>query len=230
MMTNTENSDLSQSGQKQQVRVVIIDYQSGNLHSAKKAIEKVVNESESISGEVIVTSDPETLESASHIILPGVGAFYDCLRGLESVSGMIKAMEEAVFDRKVKFLGICVGMQILAEKGYERGEHDGLAWLKGEVVEIDAKAIGLKLPQMGWNNVNYKDDFSVPFSSIDEGSDFYFVHSYHMKTDPEYVIATCDYGEEVTAAVRKDNILGVQFHPEKSQRNGLQLLQNFVEW
>ena len=214
----------------ERVIVGIIDYQSGNLHSAKKGVEKALGMSEKVAGEVRLVSSSDELEDITHIILPGVGAFYDCFSGLSKISGIIERMEEKVFNDKCKFLGICVGMQILAERGYEKGEHKGLGWLKGLVIKIPNKQGDLKLPHMGWNEVTLRDKSSKLFGDIEDNSDFYFVHSYFMSADSHNILAEVDYGQQLTAAVLKDNIAGVQFHPEKSQINGLKLLTNFVEW
>jgi glutamine amidotransferase len=205
------------------LKAVIIDYGSGNLHSANKAFVKAM-ESVYVGGKVIVTNDPKELENATHIILPGVGAFGDCIRGLKEVDGMLSKLEEEVLKNKKPFLGICVGMQMLAEKGFEDGEHKGLGWIKGTVQKIESKQ-DLRIPQIGWNGLKIKKKSKL-LKDIAEGTDVYFVHSYYMKTDD--IVASVDYGHELTAIVEKDNIYGVQFHPEKSQQTGLKIIGNFL--
>jgi len=199
--------------------IVIIDYGSGNLRSAQKAFEKVAGE------QVEVTNNPKQLAKASHIVLPGVGAFGDCAAGLRSIDGMVAAMEEEVLAKKKPFLGICVGMQLLAEVGLEHGEHKGLGWIPGKVVKLQPKN-NLPVPHMGWNDVNFIQNKPL-INGI--GSEFYFVHSYYFDCPQEFVVATVNYGGAATAIVAKDNILGVQFHPEKSQNNGLKLIENFIQ-
>lgn len=221
-------------------RVAIIDYGSGNLHSAAKAFERAGKNI----AEIIVTSNPADLKSASHIVLPGVGAFGDCKRGLESVKGMIAALETEVLKNKKPFFGICVGMQLLATTGLEHGEHKGLGWIKGTVARLTPHDVQLKIPHMGWNNI-----LIAPASATEGGGhltanltrgreilqgvnnkDFYFVHSYHFVPDEDVVVATVDYGGDVVAAVQKENIFSTQFHPEKSQAAGLALIENFIKW
>ena len=200
------------------MKIVIIDYGSGNLRSAAKAFGRV-------GGAVTVTDNPRDLKEATHIVLPGVGAFGDCISGLAKIPGMIGAMEEQVFGAKKPFIGICVGMQLLADIGHEHGRHKGLGWIAGEVVKIDRDE--LPVPHMGWNSL----DVSKPnllLAGIE--SDVYFVHSYQFEpTDTADVLATTDYGGAINAAVRRENIWGVQFHPEKSQQAGLKLIENFVK-
>lgn len=202
-------------------KIVIIDYGSGNLHSAQKAFRHVATDKDL----VFLSSNPKDLEDATHIVLPGVGAFADCMAGLSAIDGMIDILEKRVLKDYVPFLGICVGMQLLATKGFENGEHKGLGWIEGEVVPIET-AGNIKIPHMGWNNIIRTK--TTPLLVGTNEQDVYFVHSFHMETDEENIIATCKYGEVITAAVAKDNIMGVQFHPEKSQTIGLQILQNFV--
>lgn len=206
--------------------VVIIDYGSGNLRSAAKAFELV-------SPNVVVSSDPKQLASASHIVLPGVGAFADCMAGLIAVSGLLETLSEQVLVRGKNFLGICVGMQMLFERGYEHGEHKGLGWLAGEVVPISQPLTTshspLKIPHMGWNELKIKQN-SPLLVGINDDDHAYFVHSYHAKLpDAAQLLATTDYGQDITAVVGKNNIYGTQFHPEKSQKTGLKLLENFVK-
>ena len=219
-------------------RVAIIDYGSGNLHSAAKAFERAGKGSE-----IIVTSDPAALKSASHIVLPGVGAFADCKRGLENVSGMISALETEVLKNKKPFFGICVGMQLLATTGLEHGEHEGLGWIKGTVRKLqfgcgENKDCSFKIPHMGWNNLSetpvtctLKPGTCHPLLNGLHRQDVYFVHSYHfVLEEADVAIAEVDYGGKVVAAIAKGNIFGTQFHPEKSQAAGLQLIKNFIEW
>lgn len=203
--------------------VAVIDYQSGNLRSAAKALERV-------GGDVRVTAAPADLRAASHIVLPGVGAFADCRRGLASVPGLVEALRDEVLHRGKPFLGICVGMQLLATTGLEHGETEGLGWLPGVVGPLRPTNPALKIPHMGWNTLDDLAPHPV-LRGIAAGSHVYFVHSYHLTADtPQQVLATTDYGGRVTAAAGRDNIIGTQFHPEKSQAVGLRLLQNFLEW
>ncbi len=204
------------------VRVAIIDYGSGNLRSAAKAFEQVSGT------KVVVTTNAGDLKTATHIVLPGVGAFGDCIKGLKKIPGMIAAMEEEVLRGEKPFLGICVGMQLLADIGYEYGEHKGLGWIKGEVRKIAPSDKTLPVPHMGWNGLEIKKQ--VPLLENLRG-DVYFVHSYHfIPAENDNLLATCDYGGKLTAAIGKDNIMGVQFHPEKSQEVGLELIKNFLEY
>ena len=217
--------------------IAIIDYGSGNLRSVAKAFEHVA------ALPVTITRAPQALAAASHIVLPGVGAFGDCMRGLMALSGMLEALEEQVRGRKKPFLGICVGMQMLFARGHEHGEHAGLGWLEGEVAGIRDSGFGireklaptespipnpqsLKIPHMGWNELTIPAPHPL-LSGLASGAHAYFVHSYHAVGSRD-VIATTDYGQSIAAVVAKDNIMGTQFHPEKSQQTGLRLLQNFV--
>jgi glutamine amidotransferase len=212
--------------------VAIIDYGSGNLHSAGKAFERAASGmDETIS--IAVTSNPEEVRKADRIVLPGVGAFADCRAGLLAVSGMREVLEERVIGDAVPFLGICVGMQLMAEKGLEKGEHQGFGWIPGAVVRIEPSDPGLKIPHMGWNTLTLNRPHPV-FEGIEtgpEGLHAYFVHSYHLEpAEPAHMIATADYGGPITAAVGRDNLIGTQFHPEKSQQLGLALIANFLRW
>jgi glutamine amidotransferase len=203
----------------------IIDYESGNLHSVHKAVLAVSHPQD----RVVVTSDPEEILAARRIVLPGVGAFGACMQGLLDRPGVLGALTQAVRKNKVPFLGICVGMQLLARVGYEHGLHHGLGWIAGEVAAIP-KAEGLKIPHMGWNTLTVTRDHPVLDASF-AGAFVYFVHSYHITpTDPQTVLATVDHGGPLAAAVGQGNILGVQFHPEKSGPVGLRFLQNFIQW
>lgn len=207
-------------------KVAIIDYGSGNLHSAEKAFEKVARDTGHL---VIVTDDPKEVKSASHIVLPGVGAFGDCKAGLDALDGMIETLEQEVLGNKKPFLGICVGMQLLADKGFERGEHKGLGWIKGEVRKITPQDKSLKIPHMGWNELNIEDKQHPLLKNIGEREHVYFVHSYHFVcTDKKNMLAVTDYAGVVTASVGAGNIMGVQFHPEKSQQTGMKIIRNFL--
>jgi glutamine amidotransferase len=211
--------------------VAIIDYGSGNLHSAAKAFERAAREHGA--GEaVVVTSDPDVVRKAERIVLPGVGAFRDCRDGLKAVPGMWVTVEEEVARGK-PFYGICVGMQLLASRGLEHGETQGFGWIPGDVTLIKPKDPGLKIPHMGWNTLNRQRPHAL-LDGLDlgpEGLHGYFVHSYHVATrDRADVVATTDYGGPVSAFVARDNIVGSQFHPEKSQALGLALIANFLAW
>jgi len=209
--------------------VAIIDYGSGNLRSAAKAFERSAREA-GYSGGVAVTSDPEDVRRADHIVLPGVGAFADCRRGLDAVGGMVEALEEAVLKGGKPFLGICVGCQLMATRGLEKETSAGFGWIPGDVVEIAPSDPELKVPHMGWNELTGRADHPL-LAGIPEGLDAYFVHSYHLlAADPEHVLATAEYGGPVTAMVGRDNLAGTQFHPEKSQSLGLALIANFLAW
>lgn len=210
----------------------IIDYGSGNLHSAQKAFERAARESETATT-ILVTADPEAVRAADRIVLPGVGAFADCMRGLRDVPGMIEAMDEAVHRRAKPFLGICVGMQLLATRGREHVVSEGLGWIPGEVRAITPADRGLKIPHMGWNTLSLTREHAL-FEGIatgEEGLHAYFVHSYQLyAAEPADVLATTDYAGPITAVVARDNVAGTQFHPEKSQRLGLRLTANFLRW
>jgi glutamine amidotransferase len=213
-------------------RVAIIDYGSGNLHSAAKAFERASRES-GASAEILVTSKPEDVAAADRIVLPGVGAFADCKRGLENIAGMREMLEEAVRGKGRPFLGICVGMQLMATRGLEFEVTDGLGWIDGEVRAITPDDRDLKIPHMGWNTL----DAATPHALLDgiaagpAGLHAYFVHSFHLvPMHGRDVVARTDYGGPVTAIVARDNMAGTQFHPEKSQTLGLKLIANFLAW
>jgi glutamine amidotransferase len=212
--------------------VAIIDYGSGNLRSAAKAFEKVISD-EGLDLDVKVTSDPEYLIRAERIVLPGQGAFGSCMDGLRFLSGMLEVLEEAVIKEGKPFLGICVGMQLLAERGLEHGEHKGLEWLGGEVVPLNPADKNLKIPHMGWNKLVFplqKPDHPL-IKNVREEDHFYFVHSFMFESkNNNDIIAFTDYGGHVTAVVGRDNIAGVQFHPEKSQKAGLRMIRDFLYW
>ncbi|CFX15559.1 Imidazole glycerol phosphate synthase subunit HisH [Candidatus Filomicrobium marinum] len=211
---------------------VIIDYGSGNLHSAGKALERAARESGS-EFRVQVTAKPDDVAAADRIVLPGVGAFADCMKGLTAVPGMREALEKAVISEGKPFLGICVGMQLLATRGLEFGVTEGFDWIPGEVRALEPSAPALKIPHMGWNTLNVLRPHPL-LKDIETGPNglhAYFVHSYHLVPErPDDVVAETDYGGPVTAIVGRDNIVGTQFHPEKSQTLGLKLLANFLSW
>ena len=214
------------------MHVAIIDYGSGNLHSAAKAFERAAREQGSSLG-IKVTSKPEDVRAAERIVLPGVGAFADCRVGLLNIPGMIEALEEAVRKRGKPFLGICVGLQLMAERGLEHGLTPGLGWIEGEVRAIAPSDPSLKIPHMGWNTLELRRPHAL-FEGIPTGKDglnAYFVHSYHLvPAGADMLVATTDYGGPITAFVAKDNMAGSQFHPEKSQKLGLALIANFLRW
>ncbi|WP_136439213.1 imidazole glycerol phosphate synthase subunit HisH [Pacificoceanicola onchidii] len=205
----------------------IIDYESGNLHSAEKAFQKMAQETGG--AEVRVTTDPDVVAKADHIVLPGDGAFPACARALRA-SGCFDAMIEAVETRGRPFLGICVGMQLMARKGHEYEDTDGLGWIDGEVSAISPRDAALKVPHMGWNDLVIDSAHPV-LDGLKTGDHAYFVHSYQMAmTDPSQRIAHVDYGGDVTAIVGRDTMLGLQFHPEKSAGAGLRMIANFLSW
>jgi imidazole glycerol-phosphate synthase subunit HisH len=211
--------------------VAIVDYGAGNLRSASKAFERAVR-TIAADLEVTVTSEPEIVRRATRIVLPGVGAFADCMAGLTAVKGMRAVLEERVINAGVPFLGICVGMQLMATEGREKGTHQGLGWIPGAVVRLEPQG-GLKVPHMGWNTLSFTQAHPLLAGIADgeAGLHAYFVHSYHLATDdPSTLYATAQYGQAVTACVGRDNMFGTQFHPEKSQTLGLQLIENFLGW
>ncbi|WP_429931407.1 imidazole glycerol phosphate synthase subunit HisH [Agrobacterium vitis] len=214
------------------MRVVIIDYGSGNLRSATKAFERASRES-GLDAEIELTDKADRVATADRIVLPGVGAYADCKRGLDAVPGMHEALIEAVEVKGRPFLGICVGMQLMSSRGLEKSVTEGLGWIKGDVVEMTPSDPGLKIPQIGWNTLTLARPHPL-FDGIATGSDglhAYFVHSYHLAaSNADEVIATTDYGGPMTAFVGRDNMAGAQFHPEKSQTLGLALISNFLNW
>jgi imidazole glycerol-phosphate synthase subunit HisH len=204
-------------------RIAIVDCGAGNLHSVRKAVMRVAP-----SDEVQVTTDAADLAQATHIILPGVGAFADCMAGLNALPGMRDALERQVLHGTTPFLGICVGMQMLFARGHEFGSHEGLGWFQGEVGPLTPCDPSLRVPHMGWSALNLAQPHPV-LSEIEAGAHVYFVHSYHATgTDPADVLATVDYGGPVVALIGRGHIVATQFHPEKSQRTGLAILNNFV--
>lgn len=210
--------------------IVIVDYGSGNLRSAARAFERAVKEA-GLPDKVMVTGDPYAVRLADRVVLPGVGAFADCKRGLWAVDGMPEALREHVIDKGNPFFGICVGMQLMATRGLEHGETEGFGWIEGAVDRITPDDPALKIPHMGWNELLLPDDPHPLFDGLETGSHVYFVHSYHMKVEnPSNVLANADYGGPITAAVGRDNMVGTQFHPEKSQAAGLRIISNFLRW
>ena len=207
----------------------LIDYGSGNLRSAAKAFARAAAEAR-IATEVVVTSDPDLVRKAERIVLPGVGAFADCRRGLAAVEGMEAALTECVIERGRPFLGICVGMQLMATRGREFEDVAGLGWIPGDVVAMRPRDAALKIPHMGWNELEPKVAHPL-LDGIAKGEHVYFVHSFEIRCEnPAHVLATTDYGGSVVAMVGRDNLAGTQFHPEKSQKTGLHLITNFLRW
>lgn len=206
----------------------IIDYESGNLHSAHKAFERMAREADA--GDVIVTADADVIARADRIVLPGDGAFPACMAALKGKSGIFDAMCEAVEEKGRPFLGICVGMQLMATWGREYEDTQGLGWIAGEVARITPTDKTLKVPHMGWNDLVLDAPHAV-FDGVETGAHTYFVHSYHMTvTDPAQRLAHVDYASDVTAVIGRDNMVGMQFHPEKSQTTGLRMITNFLTW
>ena len=205
--------------------VAIIDYGSGNLRSAAKAFEHAAN------GErVVVTAKADEVAAADRIVLPGVGAFADCLAGIEAVPGMRDVLEEGVCEAGKPFFGICVGMQLMARRGLEHGSHDGFGWIDGEVAHLEPDDAAIKVPHMGWNALTVEHAHPV-FTGIEPGAHCYFVHSYALDVvDGDERLATVEHGGAVTAAIGRDNMVGTQFHPEKSQQVGLAVISNFLAW
>ncbi len=206
------------------MKTIIIDYGSGNVESVVNALALAKND-----GEILISNNLSEIKSATHLILPGVGAFADCVDGLKKISGLIEEIRKQVLTEKKPFLGICVGMQVLASIGYENGEHQGLGFINGHVEKISGE--NLKIPHMGWNNISIKPNKHAVLSDIKDGEHFYFANSFHFICQNENnVLAQVEYGEKLAAIVAKENIFGVQFHPEKSGEAGLKLLKNFLNW
>ncbi len=213
--------------------VAIIDYGSGNLRSAAKSLERAA--AEVGGGPVLVTADPAAVAAADRVVLPGVGAFGDCRAGLHGVPGMVEALVDFVENRQRPFLGICVGMQLMASRGLEHGSHAGFGWIPGDVVALEpaapASGEALKVPHMGWNQLQIVGRPHPVLADLPAPPYVYFVHSYHVRpAQSDHLLATVDYGGPVTAIVGRDNLVGTQFHPEKSQSVGLRFLANFLRW
>lgn len=214
------------------MRVAILDYGSGNLRSAEKSFERAARE-QGLSAEIRVTDDPEIVRKSDRIVLPGVGAFADCRRGLDRIDGLHEALNEVIEQKGRPFLGICVGMQLMADWGREYETAKGFGWISGDVVRLDPSDSTLKIPHMGWNTLRVNANHALldGISTGDDGLHAYFVHSYHLAvTNRADIVAETDYGGAVTAIVARDNRVGTQFHPEKSQKLGLALIGNFLKW
>lgn len=212
--------------------IVIIDYGSGNLRSAAKAFEHVIA-AENLPLNVLVSADPATLNKAAHIVLPGQGAFADCMNGLSSIPGMVETLNENVLKKAKPFFGICVGMQLMASRGLEHGTHQGLDWIPGEVVKMQPQDKTLKIPHMGWNELNLTAAGQNHFvlRNIKKSEHYYFVHSFMFQCeDKKNLLGEADYGGNIPAIIGRDNIIGTQFHPEKSQQAGLDLISGFLNW
>ncbi|MCK5167416.1 MAG: imidazole glycerol phosphate synthase subunit HisH [Rhodospirillaceae bacterium] len=211
------------------MKVVVVDYGSGNLRSCAKAFERAATE-QNIQADIIVSGDPKDVSSADRIVLPGVGAFADCRAGLDGVPGLVDAMVNAVIKNAKPFFGICVGMQLMADVGREFGDSQGLGWIAGEVVAIKPTNKELKIPHMGWNNLKIKNTHPL-LAGIAADGHAYFVHSFQfVASDEKNVVAEVEYGGPISAIIAKDNMVGTQFHPEKSQGLGLKIIANFLSW
>ncbi|MCB8879644.1 imidazole glycerol phosphate synthase subunit HisH [Acidisoma cellulosilytica] len=209
------------------MKIAVVDYGSGNLASASRAVQLAADRA-GIAADVLVTSDPADIRAASRIVLPGQGAFADCMGGLSAVPGLRDALGETV-DSGTPFLGICVGMQLMAERGLEYGATDGLGWVRGEITRINAP--GLRLPQMGWNALDFEPGAHPLMDGLVPGDHVYFTHSFALSDgSPEEILATTDYGGPIVAVVARGNRAGTQFHPEKSQEVGLAIIGNFLRW
>ena len=210
--------------------VAIIDYGSGNLRSAAKAFERAAADQRR-PADIRIVRDSAEIARADRIVLPGVGAFADCKKGLESLPGMVAAVDRAVRERGRPFLGICVGMQLLASTGFEHGTHAGLGWIPGEVKALEPADPALKIPHMGWNTLEFRQDGHPLLAGVAPRAHAYFVHSYALTCrDPADVVAVTDYGGPIAAMIAHENMAGTQFHPEKSQATGLRLIANFLAW
>jgi len=209
--------------------IAVIDYGSGNLKSAAKALETAANNT-NISSKIIVSSDPKTIKQSDKIVLPGQGSFRDCYLGIKKIPGLDETLNEFVLVKKKPIFGICVGMQLFAKTGYESQETRGFGWIDAEVRKINNINKKIKLPHIGWNEIEIKKD-SFLFSNIKNKSHMYFIHSYEFMTkQKDCIVATTNYGNSIIVSVVKENIFGTQFHPEKSQKNGLIILENFLKW
>jgi len=210
--------------------IALIDYGSGNLRSAAKAFERAVADL-GRRDRVTVTADPGAVAAADRVVLPGVGAFADCRAGVTAIPGMMDALTESVIAKGRPFFGICVGMQLMADTGFEFGEHPGFGWIPGAVRALEPADAALKIPHMGWNGLRLPEAPHPLFRDVRPGDHAYFVHSYHFQPEnTEHLLAETGYGGAVTAAVGRDNLVGTQFHPEKSQALGLKIISNFLEW
>ena len=208
--------------------ISVIDYGSGNLKSAAKALETAAN-SINTNTKILVTSDPKIIKQSDKIVLPGQGSFRDCYLGIKKISGLYETLNEFVLVKKKPIFGICVGMQLFAKTGYEAEETKGFGWIDAEVRKINNINKKLKLPHMGWNEIELKKDCFL-FSNLENKSHMYFIHSYEFMTkQKDCVVATTEYGNSIIASISKENIIGTQFHPEKSQKNGLVILENFLK-
>ena len=214
------------------MKIAIIDYGSGNLRSAQKAFERAAADN-NIDAQIDLVTDADAIRSADKIVLPGVGAYADCKSGLAAIDGMIDALQENVAQAGKPFFGICVGTQLMATRGLEKGTTEGLGWIEGDVVHMQPDDPSLKIPQIGWNTIHLRGEHAM-FDGLETGDDglhAYFVHSYHLECkNPDECLAVTHYGGDVTAIVGRDNMIGTQFHPEKSQRLGLALIANFLKW
>ena len=209
--------------------ITVIDYGSGNLKSAAKALETAAY-NVNASSKILVTSDPKIIKESDKIVLPGQGSFGDCYSGIKKIPGLNETLNEFVLEKKKPILGICVGMQLFAKIGYESQKTEGFGWIDAEVRKINNMNKKIKLPHMGWNEIEFKKDCFL-FSNIKNKSHMYFIHSYEFMTkQKDCVVATTNYGNSITVSVAKENIVGTQFHPEKSQKNGLIILENFLKW
>ena len=207
-------------------KIIIVDYGLGNIFSAQQSFLKVIRDN-NFKINVIISNNPEEINSSSHIVLPGQGAFKSCIDALKSIPNMVNTLKENVLSKKKSFLGICVGMQLLADRSFENGNHEGLGWIKGSVKKLNGR--DLKLPHMGWNKVSLNNSSKKTIFN-QKNKDFYFVHSYHFEcTDKEDTIGSTYYGENFTSIVVKENIYGTQFHPEKSSDQGLEIIKNFLK-
>ncbi|MFQ5784889.1 MAG: imidazole glycerol phosphate synthase subunit HisH [Alphaproteobacteria bacterium] len=212
------------------MKLVIVDYDSGNLHSAAKAFERAAFESDA-KARIAVSGDAAALAQADRVVLPGVGAFGDCMAALAARPGLVETLEKTVIAGGRPFLGICVGMQLMATRGLEHGEHAGLDWIAGEVVRLAPADATLKVPHMGWNELDIRAPDHLLLAGIAPATHMYFVHGYHFVcARADSMLASVDYGGPVSAMIAEDNLAGVQFHPEKSQAAGLRLIANFLGW
>ncbi len=210
------------------INVAIINYECGNIHSASKALEFAISES-NLKGKVVVTNNPDTIKNSDRLVLPGVGAFSKCYQKLNAIQGLKESIQEKVFEKGTPILGICVGLQLMADQGHENETIEGLGWIPGEVIGLNPRDKNLKIPHMGWNEIKFKKKDNY-FSEL-ENKNFYFVHSYYFKAKEDHnILAETDYGISFPSVLCKDNILGTQFHPEKSQKEGVDFLKKFLMW